>query len=85
MKLLTITLLTMVAATGPVLAQSFEPTAAAVRYCQLRQAGMASRPAMRAAMLEYWDKGRQSAIVRSGGQEFTADQLRFVDLIHGCG
>lgn len=70
---------------APAAAQSFEPSSAAVRYCLLRQAGMASRPAMRAAMLEYWDSDRQPRKIWAHGQEFTEDQLRFVDLIRHCG
>jgi len=69
---------------APAAAQSFEPSGAAVRYCSLRQAGMPSRPAMRAAMLEYWDRDRPERKVRRYGEEFTEDQLRFVDLIEHC-
>ena len=75
----------VMALSSPVLAQSFEPTGAAVRYCSLRQAGMPSRPAMRAAMLEYWDSNRQPAKVRRRGEEFTQDQITFVDLTMHCG
>lgn len=78
-------LLAMAAAAGPVMAQSFEPRGAATRYCQLRQLGLSSRDAMRAAMLEHWDKERRPAMVRRYGGEFTEDQITFTDLIHGCG
>lgn len=79
------TLLIMLLLAAPAGAQSFEPSGAAVRYCSLRQAGMASRPAMRAAMLEHWDQNRPERKVWSRGEEFTEDQLRFVDLIQHCG
>jgi len=82
MKPLMITM--VLALTSPVMAQSFQPEAAALRYCQLRRAGIESDDAMRAALTEYYDRNRQSPMVKYKGGEYTSDQLAFADLIADC-
>lgn len=66
------------------LAQSFYPNLAALRYCDLRSAGVVHEQAMRIALLENWDSERPSISVTAHGVNTSTDVLDFVMTTRKC-